>query len=105
MNSLIANKGAIGCITTGAWSIIAQVNPATSPVGGEYTIVGLLVLAVIYLVKEVNKREVDAKAEREKFSKSTQEHHKENMELMKAIVQKAEDRLKEKEDEHARLSK
>lgn len=60
-----ANKTVVGVALTSAWSFIAQIEPITLPPGGQWTIQGLLLSAVLFLYRELKAERKNTAAERE----------------------------------------
>ena len=68
------NKGAIGVLSNSAWSLLAQAGTLPTPPGGQVTIYGLLVVAILYLrneVKNERKEAQEARQESKAASKQT----------------------------------
>ena len=73
-----AHKGVIGTVICGIWFPVAQTMPELAPAGGQLTLNAALVLAIVFLVKEI-------KAERkaaDKARKETCTAHKETIKIM-----------------------
>lgn len=62
---ILANKSVIGVTLASAWSLLGQVEPIALPPGGQWTIQGLMLSAVIFLYRELKAERKNTESERE----------------------------------------
>lgn len=67
---ILAHKSVIGVTLASAWSFIGQVEPIALPPGGQWTIQGLMLSAVIFLYRELKAERKNTESERESREKS-----------------------------------